>query len=51
MKQRKEWRIKYNLNDKELFDAFSEFSSMMLLNRQKLNEENPISLKQRTKNV
>ena len=51
MKQRKEWRILYNLDDKELFEAFSEFSSMMLLNRQKINDENPISLKQRTKDV
>ena len=47
LKQRQEWRKQYNLDDKELFEAFSEFSAMMVLNRQKLNENNPASLKNR----
>ena len=45
LEQRKEWRQAFNLNDKELFESFSEFSAMMVINRNKINENNPNSLK------
>ena len=45
MKQRQEWRKQYKLSDKELFEVFSEFSAMMLLTRQKINDSKPDSMK------
>jgi len=37
LKQRNEWRTTYKLKDAELFDIFSEFSAMMVINREKIN--------------
>ena len=45
--QRTEWRNQYKLNDKELFEVFSEFSAMMVLHRQRINEAKPDSMKNR----
>ena len=44
MKQREAWRKKFKLEDKQLYHAFSEFSALMMIHRQRMNEQNPRSL-------
>ena len=49
LKQRESWRHKYNLDDRQLFSLFSEFSSMMQIHRMQTNEEAHDSLKNQMK--
>lgn len=47
IKQRKLWREEYKLDDAELFKLFSEFSSMMQINRMQINENAEDSIQNR----
>jgi len=43
--QRKSWRDKYKLDERQLYNLFSEFSSMMQISRQQQVENAPCSVK------
>lgn len=36
--QRQAWKEKYGVSDRELFELFSEFTAMMVITRQQLND-------------
>ena len=42
--QRQIWREQYKITDKNLFSLFSEFTAMMMINRQNINDSHPKSL-------
>lgn len=48
--QRQQWREQYGLTDKQLFELFSEFTAMIMLTRQELNDQDPTSLVSRFNN-
>ena len=51
LKQRNEWRTEFKLKDAELFEIFSEFSAMMVINRQKINQNKSTSMKNKVEQM
>ena len=39
--QRHQWRAQFGLTDKQLFEMFSEFTAMIMLTRQEINDQDP----------